>query len=67
MTEINWGEIAVEKGLSAEEFLNEMLTSACCVAAISIDQNRDKGNALKFTYLDEVGPIELVVRRLENG
>ena len=66
MTEINWGEIAVEKGLSPEEFVKQILTTACFFGVRSIDKNAGQENALRFTCADRLGKIELMIRRVEN-
>lgn len=58
---IDWKEVAEKNGLTLELFSEEIYLTACAVAAMDLDKTGDI--ALRFTCSDEVGPIELFVRR----
>ena len=62
---INWKEIAEQNGLTPDEFSKEIFTVACAVASMKIDSQNHDG-ALKFTCSDEVGPLEMYVRRADH-
>lgn len=62
---INWSEIAELNGLSPEEFKKEVFTVAACIGAMELDE-KEKGIALRFTCSDGIGPLELIVRRVED-
>ena len=59
---IDWGKIASQNGLSADEFTKEIMITAACVAAISLDEQPDD-SIFRFTCSDGAGPLELIVRR----
>ena len=59
---IDWREVAKSNGLTNEEFEKEVFTVAACLGAISLDSQKI-GDSLKFTCSDEVGPLELWIRR----
>tara|TARA_R110002126_G_C10364965_1_gene492890 strand:- start:207 stop:401 length:195 start_codon:yes stop_codon:yes gene_type:complete len=63
---IDWESIAKSNGLSPEEFTREILTIAACVGTMGIDQQGDDITVLKFTCSDEIGKIEVTVKRLEQ-
>ena len=62
---IDWRKVAEQHGLSAAEFKEEVYSVAAIVAAIDID-NQEGGNAVKFTCSDNVGNLELIVRRVSD-
>ena len=64
MSEINWKQVAQQNGLTPEEFQKEIFTVACVVAAMDLD-NQDVGTELKFTCADNVGKLELLIKRVE--
>lgn len=56
-----WAEL---NGLSVEEFQHEMLTYAAVVGCMMIDASDDNEmDTLSFKTKDDVGDIELYVRR----
>jgi len=59
---INWQEIARQNNLTPEEFQKEIFMLAACIGAMSLDDHKI-GDSLKFTCSDEVGPLELLIRR----
>ena len=59
---IDWREIAKQNNLTPEEFKKEIFTVAACIGAIALDDQKI-GDSLKFTCSDEVGPLELWIRR----
>tara|TARA_R110001606_G_scaffold380972_1_gene541824 strand:+ start:34 stop:222 length:189 start_codon:yes stop_codon:yes gene_type:complete len=59
---IDWREIAKMNNLTPEDFKKEIFTVAACIGAISLDDQKI-GDSLKFTCSDEVGPLELWIRR----
>lgn len=63
---IDWQEIAVQNGLSIEEFKVELYTAAAAIAAMDLDKQEHRGDCIKFTCSDEVGKLELYVRRVEE-
>ena len=64
MSEINWQQVAQQNRLTPDEFQKEIFTVACAVGAIDLD-NQDAGTALKFTCSDEVGKLELLIKRVD--
>ena len=63
---IDWESIAKSNGLSPEEFTREILTIAACVGTMGIDRQSNDITELKFTCSDEVGKIEVTVKRIES-
>ena len=61
---IDWRKIAEQNGLSTEEFAKEIFTVAACLGAMSLDEQQI-GDSLKFTCSDDIGPLELWVRRAD--
>lgn len=59
---IDWKKVANMNGLTPEEFEKEMFTVACCLGAMRID-NSDERGAIRFACADEVGKLEMIVRR----
>ena len=59
---IDWRKIAEQNGLTPEEFKKEIFTVAACVGALVLDEQQI-GGSLKFTCSDEIGPLELLIRR----
>ena len=59
---INWEQMAKDNGMSPEEFKLEIYTVACALGAMELD-NQEDGLMLKFTSLDENGPLELYIKR----
>jgi hypothetical protein len=62
---INWQKIAEQNGLAPDEFSKEIFTVACAVAAMKIDSQNHDG-VLKFTCSDDVGQLEMYVRRADH-
>ena len=61
---IDWEQIAKINGLSPEEFRKEIFTVAACVGAMQLDeQETDNRTMLKFSCSDDVGKIEVLIRR----
>ena len=61
---IDWEQIAKMNGLSPEEFRKEIFTVAACVGAMQLDeQETDNRTMLKFSCSDDVGKIEVLIRR----
>ena len=61
---INWQEIAQQNGLSIDEFEKEIYSVAACIAAMQLDK-KPNVDSMRFTCSDEVGKLELIVRRTE--
>lgn len=59
---INWQEVAQNNGLTHEEFKKEIFTVAACLGAMDLDAD-DSVNAIKFTCSDDVGPLEVYIKR----
>ena len=59
---IDWRKIAEQNELTPEEFRKEIFTVAACLGAMSLDEQQI-GDSLKFTCADEIGPLELSIRR----
>ena len=59
---IDWREIAKQNNLTPDEFKKEIFTVAACIGAIALDDQKI-GDSLKFTCSDDVGPLELWIRR----
>ena len=64
MSEINWQQVAQQNGLTPEEFKREIFTVACAIGAMEIDRPNQYGY-LKFTCSDDVGPLELFIKRVD--
>ena len=64
MSEINWKQVAQQNGLTPEEFKKEIFTVACAVGAMDLDK-QESGTALKFTCSDDVGKLELFIKRAD--
>ena len=65
MTEINWQQVAQQNGLTPAEFKKEIFTVACALGSMDLD-NQESGTALKFTCSDDVGKLELFIKRVEE-
>lgn len=63
---INWEEIAKQNNLTVEEFKTEMYTSAACIAIMEVDKKKGEALAMRFTCYDDVGKIEMVIKRIEG-
>lgn len=63
---IDWESIAKSNGLSPEEFTREILTIAACVGTMGIDQLGDDITELKFTCNDQIGKVEVTVKRIDS-
>lgn len=63
---IDWEKVAAQNGLKPAEFEEEILMVAACMGAMRLDAHKDT-DALKFTCGDDVGPIELIIRRPTNN
>ena len=64
---INWRKTAEQNGLTPEEFEREIMMAACAMATMKIDKRSDsQANCFKFTSSDQVGKIELYVRRVHE-
>lgn len=59
---IDWRKIADMNGLAPEEFRKEIFTVAACLGAMLLDEQQI-GDSLKFSCSDEIGPLELWIRR----
>lgn len=59
---VDWRKIAEQNGLTPEEFRKEIFKVAACLGAMSLDEQQI-GDSLKFTCSDEIGPLELWIRR----
>ena len=64
MSEINWQQVAQQNGLTPEEFKREIFTVACAVGAMDLD-NQESGTALRFTCADDIGKLELFIKRAD--
>ena len=62
---IDWQKVAQQNGLNPEEFSAEVLSVAACIGAMRIDGEGESGEALRFTCSDDVGKIEVIIRRVE--
>ena len=63
---IDWRKTAEQNGISVEQFEKEMFTVACAMATMRIDRDGQEGECFKFSCGDQVGKIELYVRRVED-
>ena len=63
---VDWESIAKSNGLSPDEFTKEILSIAAVVGSISIDRQVGDMTELKFTCSDEVGKIEVTVKRIDS-
>ena len=63
MNNINWREVAEQNGLTPEEFKKEIFTVACALGSMDLD-DKDSGTALKFTCSDDIGKLELFIKRV---
>lgn len=59
---IDWRKFADMNGLTPDEFKKEIFTVAACLGAMALDEQQI-GDSLKFTCSDEIGPLELWIRR----
>ena len=65
MTDINWQQIAEQNGLSIDEFKKEIFTVAACMGVMDLDsRDADENEAMRFTCSDEVGKIEVYIKRV---
>lgn len=63
---INWEEIAKQNNLTIEEFKMEMYTSAACIGIMEVDKKNGEALAMRFTCSDDVGKIEMTIKRIED-
>lgn len=63
---IKWKEVAEQNNLTVEEFKTEMYTSAACIAIMDVDSKKGDALAMRFTCYDDVGKIEMVIKRIED-
>ena len=61
---INWQEIAEQYRLTPGEFADQILAVAACVGAMEIDKVSGDAKLMRFTCNDDVGKIEVVIRRV---
>lgn len=61
---IDWQKVAEQNGLNPEEFGTEVLAVAACIGVMRLDGEGAADEALRFTCSDDVGEIELIVRRV---
>ena len=61
---IDWRKVAEQNGLTTSEFEKEIYSVAACIAAMSLDK-QDDADAMRFTCSDNVGRLELIVRRVK--
>lgn len=59
---IEWAKIAEQNGLTPDEFKKEIFMAAACLGAMSLDEQQI-GDCMKFTCSDDIGPLELWIRR----
>jgi hypothetical protein len=59
---IDWRKVAKSNGLTNEEFEKEIFTVAACLGAITLDSQKE-GDCLKFSCSDDVGRLELYIKR----
>ena len=59
---IDWQQMAKNNGMSPEEFKIEIYTVACALGAMELD-NQEDGTIVKFTSSDEIGQLELYIKR----
>ena len=60
---IDWREVAQQNSLSIDEFEKEIYSIAACMAAMSLDKEDEA--EMWFTCSDNVGKLELIVRRVK--
>jgi hypothetical protein len=65
MVGIDWAAVAKNNGLSPDEFAKEIYMAAATIGAMTLDKQKHNG-AVKFTGKDEVGTIELWIKRATN-
>lgn len=63
---IDWTSIAKSNGMSPEEFTKEILTIAAVVGVMGIDSQSGDITELRFTCNDEIGKVEVTVKRIES-
>lgn len=64
---IDWKKLAVESGLTPEEFTKEVLRTAAAVGSMAIDAKGGSiGDEVVFTCSDEISGIELRVKRVNK-
>ena len=62
---IDWQEVAEQNNLSIDEFEKEIYSVAACIAATQLDK-QDKADIMRFTCSDDIGKLELTVKRIEK-
>ena len=62
---IDWEKIAKQNSLTPKEFTKEILTVAACVGVMELDSKVGGhiDDAMKFTCSDEIGEIEVYIKR----
>jgi len=63
---IDWKEIAERNGMTPRMFKLEIFTVAAALGAMELDEKEHKCDCIKFTSSDEVGKLELYIRRVEE-
>lgn len=63
---IKWEEVAKQNNLTVEEFKIEMYTNAACIGIMEVDGKKGEAVAMRFTCYDDVGKIEMVIKRIED-
>jgi len=64
MNKINWREVARQYNLTVDQFKDQLFTTAAAMGAMEIDQyDFEQTGQFKFTCSDEIGEIELYVKR----
>ena len=64
MNEINWLEIAQQYELTPEQFADQIYTTACVLWGMELE-SQDPKTALRFTCSDDVGELELSIKRVK--
>lgn len=64
MKEINWLEIAQQYELTPEQFADQIYATACVLGGIELE-GQDSETALKFTCSDDIGELELSIKRVK--
>lgn len=62
---IDWEEVAKRNDMKPKELEKDVLTACAVMGVLRID-TQDKFEVFRFTCRDEVGKIELTVRRVQN-
>jgi CO/xanthine dehydrogenase Mo-binding subunit len=63
---IDWQKVADDNGLSVEEFKKEVYTIAACIGIMDVDNKNGEAVAMRFTCFDDVGKIEMMIKRIED-